>query len=155
MAASTLYGPYRSRALAHETLRALVDLHQLCPQMVGLSSGKGRCFAHQIARCHGVCCGEESAPAHYARVRAALVSQQLPPWPFPGAVGLREYDPRTQRSEMHVFDQWCHAGSVSDEAELSGLLVDRSDLPFDLDVYLQLRKWVTASGKDWIRLHRP
>jgi DNA polymerase-3 subunit epsilon len=151
VAASTLYGPYRSRALAHETLRALVELHQLCPQMVGLTSGKGRCFAHQIARCRGVCCGDESVQAHHARVLAALASQQLPQWPFPGAVGLREYDARTERSEMHVFDQWCHVGSASDEAQLEQLLSARRALLLDLDVLQMLKKQVRSGlAANWL-----
>ena len=55
-----LYGPYRSKSQAQTHLRELADTHGLCLQAMGLESGKGRCFAHQIGRCKGVCGGEEA-----------------------------------------------------------------------------------------------
>jgi hypothetical protein len=82
-----LYGCYRSKRQAVEALRALAQRHALCPQALGLESGKGRCFAQQIGQCKGVCCGLESAERHHARLLLALAAERLRAWPYAGPVG--------------------------------------------------------------------
>ncbi len=133
-----LYGIYRSRRQAHTVLRELAARHALCLRALGLESGSGRCFAHQLGRCRGVCCGEEDARLHAARVQAALAAERLRAWPWDGPVALRESDSEGVRCELHVFDQWRHLGTVHDEAELDELLRTprRGDgFGFDLDTY--------------------
>jgi DNA polymerase III subunit epsilon len=142
-----LYGVYRSKAQALKSLRELAEQHTLCPQALGLESGKGRCFAHQIGRCKGVCCGEESPQRHYLRLQMALAEHRLQVWPHAGAVGLREYDTATGRTDIHVFDQWCHLATVHDEAELEAALQTRRALAFDLDSYRLLLKHLLPTGR--------
>jgi DNA polymerase III subunit epsilon len=95
-----MYGVYRSKNQALSGLRELADTHSLCHQALGLESGKGRCFAHQIGRCKGVCCGGEKPELHHLRLKLALKQQQLRVWPHAGKIGLREYNEKTGRSEM-------------------------------------------------------
>jgi len=142
-----LYGVYRSKAQALKSLRELAEQHALCPQALGLESGKGRCFAHQIGHCKGVCCGEESPQRHYLRLQMALAEHRLQVWPHAGAVGLREHDPERGRTDIHVFDQWCHLATVHDEAELEAALETRRALAFDLDSYRLLLKHLPPQGK--------
>jgi DNA polymerase-3 subunit epsilon len=131
-----LYGPYRSKNQAQSHLRELADAQSLCLEAMGLESGKGRCFAHQISRCKGVCCGEEAPERHLLRLQMALVSHRLQAWPFAGKVGLREHHVETGRTDIHVFDQWCHLATVQSEEDLQDVLHSRvSPLAFDLDTY--------------------
>ncbi len=133
-----LYGTYRSRRQAQEALRTLAGQHGLCLRVLGLESGRGRCFAHQIGRCRGVCCGEEPPQLHAARAQAALAAERLRAWPYDGPVGLRESSSDGLRSEVHVFDQWRHLGTARDDAELEELLCARQRddaFGFDLDTY--------------------
>jgi DNA polymerase III subunit epsilon len=143
-----LYGVYRSKNQAHSSLRELAETHSLCLHALGLESGKGRCFAHQIGRCKGVCCGEEKPELHRLRLQLALAQQKLQVWPHPGAVGLREYNASTGRSDIHVFDQWCHLATVQDEAELAEVLSSTQTLAFDLDTYRLLLKQLIAPLQD-------
>lgn len=153
------YGPYRTRQQALQHLRTMADSHQLCHHALGLSSGKGPCFAYQIKRCKGLCCGEESPERHYLRLQLALSSGQLHAWPFTGAVGLREFSADHDKSEIHVFDRWCHLGSASNPSELDEILgQSRQNLAFDLDTYrLALRYLITAPqpGVERVDLSRP
>ena len=152
-----LYGVYRSKTQALSTLRELADKHALCPQALGLESGKGPCFARQIGRCKGVCCGQEKPELHYLRLQLALAEHRLQVWPHAGPIGLREHNADTGRSDIHVFDQWCHLATVHDEAELETALQSRQTLAFDLDSYRLLLKHLSPSGKrktDLIRLTR-
>ena len=132
-ASAELYGVYRSRRQALEALREIAGREALCLRALGLESGAGRCFAQQLGRCRGVCCGGESAQQHAARLRAALAEQRLHAWPWRGAIALREHG--AGGSELHVFDDWRHLGSASDEAGARALLAARRPLAFDLDTY--------------------
>jgi DNA polymerase-3 subunit epsilon len=142
----SLYGLYRSKRQALDALRTLATEHALCPQALGLESGKGRCFAQQMGQCQGLCCGLETPQRHHLRLQVALAAQRLQVWPFPGKVGLREYDVRTERTDIHVFDHWCHLATVHDDAELAQALQRRLPLAFDLDTYRVLVKRLLAPG---------
>jgi DNA polymerase-3 subunit epsilon len=143
-----LYGPYRSKNQALSQLRTLADEHELCPQALGLESGKGHCFAHQIGKCKGVCCGEEAPERHHLRLQMALAAEKLRVWPFAGPMGLREDNPHTGRTDIHLFDHWCHLATVSSDAELADALQSRASvLAFDLDNYRLALKYLTPPGK--------
>jgi DNA polymerase-3 subunit epsilon len=146
-----LYGVYRSKNQALKDLRELADTHSLCPQALGLESGKGRCFAHQIGRCKGVCCDGETPELHHLRLKLALNAQKLQVWPHPGKVGLREHNAQNGRSDIHIFDQWCHLATVHDEAELDEALSSRKTLAFDLDTYRLLIKHLMPLGKPGVK----
>ncbi len=144
-----MYGVYRSKNQAMEALQTLVTEHNLCPQTLGLETGQGRCFAHQLRRCKGVCCGEEAPALHRVRVQLALSAQQLQVWPYPGHIGIREHNEATGKTQMHVFDQWCLLGTVQDEGELAGLSSRERNVAFDLDTYRLLLKHLRAPA--WVR----
>ncbi len=147
-----LYGVYRSKNQALSSLRELADTHRLCPQALGLESGKGRCFAHQIGRCKGVCCAGEKPDLHYLRLKLALATQQLQAWPHAGKVGLREHNPKNGRSEVHIFDQWCHLATVRDDNELEEALRSQQTLAFDLDTYRLLIKHLMPSAASGVEI---
>jgi DNA polymerase-3 subunit epsilon len=134
------YGVYRSKRQAMETLRQICTEHALCPQTLGLESGKGACFAHQIKQCKGVCTGRESSALHRVRLQLALAEQRLLAWPHAGKVAIREYHAATDRTDIHVFDHWCHLATVHNESELADAASSRQALAFDLDTYRLLVK---------------
>jgi DNA polymerase-3 subunit epsilon len=147
-----MYGVYRSKNQALSGLRELADAHGLCHQALGLESGKSRCFAHQIGRCKGVCCDGEKPELHHLRLKLALKQQQLRVWPHPGKIGLREHNAQTGRTDMHVFDQWCHLATVQNDAELDDVVLSNSPLAFDLDTYRLLLKHLAAPHKAGLEL---
>jgi DNA polymerase III subunit epsilon len=144
-----MYGVFRSKSQAVAALHALVQEHALCPQALGLEAGKGRCFAHQLGRCKGVCCGEEKPALHRLRLQLALAKQQLQVWPHQGKIGLREHSEATGRTDIHIFDQWCHLATVHDAADLEDALTTNAALAFDLDTYRLLVKHLNAPA--WVR----
>jgi DNA polymerase-3 subunit epsilon len=135
-----LFGLFRSKRAAIEALRGMAVENRLCPRVIGIESGKGTCFAHQLKRCDGVCAGKEPPEIHYLRLKQALVPHRLKRWPYPGRIGIREYCEATNRSQLHVFDSWCHLGTVEDESELEDVLKTSPSLSFDPDTYQLLQK---------------
>jgi len=142
-----VYGVFKSAKAAREALLALADSHGLCARLLGLESGTGRCFAQQIGRCAGACCGQEPLERHLLKVRLALAAHRLQDWPFAGPVGVREHDLHSGRTDIHVFDHWCHLASVQDDAELHEVLASARPLAFDIDVYGLLRKRLLVGGR--------
>lgn len=143
-----LYGPYRSKNQAQSQLRELAEQHHLCLQALGLESGKGPCSAHQKGHCKGICCDEEAPERHHLRLQMALSADKLRVWPFAGSVGLREHNPHTGQTDIHLFDQWCHLATVRSDEELADVLQTRSEvLAFDLDSYRLALKYLTPPGK--------
>ena len=134
-----LYGLFSSKRGALDALRNIVLEHQLCPVVTGLESGpSGRpCFAYQIARCRGACCGHETAAQHGARLRAALELLRIVAWPFGGAVTIVEECDGWRQG--HLVDRWCYLGAVgAEQGEAHN--GDSNELRFDMDVYQILLK---------------
>lgn len=144
-----LYGVYRSKNQAVQALHTLALEHQLCPQVLGLEGGRGRCFAQQLGRCKGVCCGQEAPALHRARLQIALGAQQLQVWPYPGRIGLREHNEQSGQTEVHVFDQWCHLGTARSDADWAEFDPPKQALAFDLDTYRLLQRHLAAPA--WTR----
>jgi DNA polymerase III subunit epsilon len=147
-----LFGTFRSKRQATEVLRQLADTHALCPKLLGLESGKGPCFAYQLRKCKGVCTQREDPNLHYLRLQQALAAHRLKTWPYPGKIGVREFDPISGRSAIHVFQHWCQIGTVDNEHDLAELQHTRQDVMFDLDTYKLLLKVLHKPGHDLVLL---
>ncbi|MFM9970548.1 MAG: exonuclease domain-containing protein [Burkholderiales bacterium] len=131
-----LIGLFRSKSAALAALTGIAAEHGLCPGLLGLEpprAANAPCFAHQIKRCRGACCGKEGLPAHNLRLFEALQAIRIKEWPYDGPIGLRERG--EQRSEIHVFDRWCYLGSADEETKIYDVLEVRSAPSFDLDIY--------------------
>ena len=151
-----LYGQFKSKREAHNTLRELAAEHGLCLKRLGLEQGKGPCFNHQLKRCKGFCVGKESPARHDLRLKTALAVLKLRAWPFPGRIAIRERDESGGRCEWHLFDNWCHLGTAKSEAELHEAAQTRFDAAFDLDTYRILRRELEkrAGSVDILKLDR-
>jgi len=134
------FGPYANAKTAKKTLHALADEHGLCLIRLGLESGRGPCFNRQIHRCRGACLGDESTPAFNLRLLEALGPDRIRPWPWRGPVVIREENPVTGRSDLHVVDRWCYLGSTRSLADLEELA--GKERVFDRDYYRLLRRWL-------------
>ena len=151
-----LYGVYRSKRQATDALREIADAQGLCPHALGLQSGKGACFASQIGKCRGLCAGREAPALHRVRLQMALAAQRLQTWPHPGRVGIREHHANTSRTDIHIFDHWCHIATVHNDDDLVDASQTRQALAFDLDTYrLLVKRLGTSLGSDKSLFHLP
>lgn len=158
-----LYGQFKTKKEAVNTLRELAQEHGLCHKRIGLEQGRGPCFAHQIKRCRGVCVpqglpsvvGKESVERHDLHLKAALAVLRIRNWPFPGRIAIREHSADLGRTDWHLFESWCYLGTVRSEAELHEAASARHEPTFDLDTYRILRRELErrAGELDIVRLH--
>jgi DNA polymerase III subunit epsilon len=137
-----LCGLFRTRRDAVNAMRELIEANELCPVVSGLEKGRGPCFASQIRKCRGACCGREPVRTHAARLAMALEALRLERWPFPKRIGIRERDSGGERSEVHVFDRWRYLGSATGAGELAELAADARRPAFDLDTQQILSRFL-------------
>jgi DNA polymerase-3 subunit epsilon len=135
---ASVYGVFRTKRAAVDTLRKRAHAFELCLIETGLEKkSTGPCFAHQIERCRGVCMGKESHMQHDLRMLEALGELKLAAWPFKGRIGVREAS--GERTDLHVLDHWCYLGTLRSEQDLDTLAARPS---FDLDTYKILRRFL-------------
>ncbi len=136
-----LFGTFKSKYQAVESLRSIAEAHQLCPRYLGLeAAGSGACFSSQIKRCKGVCCGKEAPEIHYLRLQQALIAHRLKNWPYAGKIGIREHSSENDQTQLHIFEYWTYLGMVENEADLTEKLQENTAFKFDLDTYKLLLK---------------
>jgi DNA polymerase-3 subunit epsilon len=148
-----LYGLFRSRQAALQTLRTLADEHRLCLHALGFE--KGRCFRHQVGRCAGVCAGKESVHVHLARVATALARLRTLAWPHGGAVGIIERDRSREATEIHVVDRWCYLGTARSDGELAELAASPPAARFDYDHYRIVARHLARGKAHTVPLELP
>jgi DNA polymerase-3 subunit epsilon len=136
-----LYGLFINKRKAHDALKAIVDDNQLCQAVVGLEKvGANKpCFARQVGKCLGACCGQEAMVAHNARLMEALQGMQLQPWPYESAIALEE------NGALHVIDGWAYLGTA-ESLDAARDLVRIQAGRFDRDVYQILQKRLPLLG---------
>ena len=130
---------FRSAGAARGLLERIARSESLCRKRMGLESGIGTCFAFQLGRCAGACCGQQSAADYNQRLHATLGNQATRAWPWSGALVLPEH--AGAYNDLHVVLNWRYLGTVHDPAELNRLLASRPTPPFDLDTYRILLAW--------------
>lgn len=148
----SLFGTFKSKKQATEALRSIATEHQLCQKLLGLEAGKGACFASQIKRCNGACCGKEDKVIHHLKLKQALVKHRLKSWPYDGKIGVREQNRFNGLTDIHVFDQWCHLGTVKNDADLAELMQTSTVFAFDLDGYKLLLKALKKTDVEILKL---
>lgn len=137
-----LYGVFKTRKGPTELIRKLADEFKLCQKVIGLEKGKGKCFAHQIDKCSGVCVGKEKHELHHLRLKNALIAYKLKAWPYAGKVGIKELNLDTKKTEVHIFEHWCYLETVNDDLDLEESINTKYELKFDLDIYKLISKYL-------------
>jgi len=129
------FGPFRTERDAYRALEGKAREAGLCLKVMGLEQGGGSCFALQLGRCRGACVGKEPRALHDTRLRLALSSLRVRPWPFAGPVGIREPAASGNGTVLHVIDRWRHLGTARDDDEVAALLQGAKGGNFDPDGY--------------------
>lgn len=142
-----LFGLFRTRREADSCLRRIIRDQGLCRRLLGLEPGSGACFDYQIKQCRGACVGLEPLPLHEARLVNAVAGMRMRSWPFKGRIGIRERSSLSDRTDIHVFDRWCHLGTADSEHRLHEILACPDPLIFDLDIYKILTRWLARKNR--------
>ena len=140
-----MYGVFKTKKGAKELINNLANEFNLCTKLLGLESGKGKCFAHQLNKCTGVCVGHEKHDLHHLRLRQALTGHKIKTWPYEGRIGIKELNTDTNNTEVHIFEHWCHLETVNNEVDLVEATTTNYEKKFDLDFYRLIQKSLASA----------
>ena len=82
---------------------------------------------------------------HKLRLVEALADLKIRSWPFEGRIGIRERS--ANRDEIHVLDNWCHLGTISDAGQLDLFRDGSNHSEFDVDIYKLLLRFMEKHGR--------
>ncbi len=136
------YGAYASRWHARKALESLSRDESLCPQVLGLETGKGPCFQYQIGRCRGACVGRETPDEHNERLQVAFDRHRFSAWPVTRPVVLHEVAKDTAvqpAEEWHLLHNWTYLGTF-ESLEAAQQSQSSPGFMFDRDTYHILRR---------------
>lgn len=128
---------FRTASQGKSTLKEAAKEYGLCQKLLGIESGRGPCFLHQLGKCAGACTGKEDAETYNARFEAAFAKRRIRSWPFKGAMMLPE-DPEAEEGTVYVIDQWRVLKILSYTAD--GYDEEEVESDFDYDSYKILAK---------------
>ena len=141
---ASIDGIFKTMSAAKNTLDTLIKEHALCPKLLGLESGKGSCFQHQLGRCAGACNGIENPLVYNARFDAAFKKMKIRSWPYPGPVTIPE-DATASEGVAYLVDQWQIKKVINYTEE--GHSEEEIALPFDYDTYKILSKHILTKKR--------
>ena len=146
----SIFGLFRSTRDAKNTLGKIAEEHQLCRQVLGLEKGRGRCFAHQLGKCRGACCQQETLKVHEQRAKQALAQQQLNHWPWSGPIAIYEAHQKSRWPAYHLVSQWRYLGTIKKLEEADSL--DTQNVPFDMDTYQLLNRFLLDPNRHQLEI---
>jgi DNA polymerase III subunit epsilon len=133
-------GIFKSKKQAKDYLVNIAKEFELCDKFLGLEVTNKACFGHQLGRCHGACCGGETPDGYNARLEKAIADTRIRPWPFDGAIIIKENNAENGLEENHLFDQWSYMGTL----KVNDDLVDQESKEpiFDWEIYKILKLYL-------------
>ncbi len=109
-----LVGVYTSKKQARAFLKEQAASYKLCEKILGIDTSIGPCFGYKLEKCKGACIGKESALRYNIRFIEAFGKDKIKPWPFDGAVTIREHDSIEQLTDIFHVNKWCLITSDND-----------------------------------------
>ncbi|MGE0582879.1 MAG: exonuclease domain-containing protein [Steroidobacteraceae bacterium] len=137
------FGLYRTAREARRALESLAREHRLCAKLLGLEEGEGSCVAFQAQHCRGACVGAEAPQRHLARTKLAFAGERLKPWPYDGAVAIRERD-FGGLEQWHVVEGWRYLGTVTRDGPEALFQLGSQAVGFDLETYRVLARYLAT-----------
>lgn len=140
----TILAIFHSRPRARAFLEEAAKARRLCPRLLGLEAGAGRCRG-RMRGCRGACEGAEPAVAYNARFAEAFAGRRIRPWPYAGPLLIEERNAQRTRGHLFVLDGWqvSRAFAYSDDG-LNSLWAPQAS--FDYDQYQILLRYLAQHG---------
>lgn len=87
-----IIGIYKSKRKAKESLYEIAKEHRLCPKLLGIEKGKGRCFYSQLGVCDGACASDEDCGSYNTKFGNAFERTKIRQWPYESPIMIKEED---------------------------------------------------------------
>jgi hypothetical protein len=128
-----LFGTFESPRKARNALQRIAADRRLCHSILGLDAGSCAACAGRPPDKAPDCGRPTGRLAQLTRAFSGLRGLRVPPWPYPGPIGVRE------RRDVHVFDRWQYLGTARTSSEIHDVLETRPP-EFEVRVFRLLVK---------------
>ena len=85
----------------------------------------------------------------------ALAEYRLKTWPYAGTIAIKEICESGEKTDIHLFNQWCHLATVINEVEYYEGLNRSEVFKFDHDTYKLLLKALRNKNVQVISIKHP
>ncbi len=103
---SRIFAVFKTKSQAKKTLLTLAKEYRFCPILLGIETGRGPCFSHQLDLCSGACCGRPDADAFNQAILDVFAKRKLRGWPYQKPLEIIKATPERDRFERFVIDNW-------------------------------------------------
>lgn len=135
-----VYSIFKTKMQAVSAVQGIVKEKGLCPILLGIESGKGPCFSHQLEICQGACVGKMAPVVYNILLEQAFVSRKVRTWPYPGAKTITHHNPKNNKTEEYVIYNWLLTdATLLAENEIEDFLAPQTT--FDYEMYKVLAKY--------------
>lgn len=136
-----VYGIFKTKQKAVEAIQGIVKEKGLCPILLGIESGRGACFSHQLEICKGACVGKVDPAIFNILLEQAFVSRKVRTWPHSGPKMITHTNTVNHKTEEYVIDEWRLTGaSLYCEDYKEDFLAPQTT--FDYEMYKVLAKYL-------------
>jgi DNA polymerase-3 subunit epsilon len=135
------YGIFKTKKQAIDAVQEIVKEKGLCPILLGIESGKGACFSHQLEICQGACVGKIEPIVYNILLEQAFVSRKVRTWPHKGPKILSYTNKINRKTEEFVVDNWILIdATLSTDKDIEEFIIPQNT--FDFEMYKVLAKYL-------------
>lgn len=141
----SIVGIYKSKRTAKESLYEIAKEHRLCPKLLGVEKGKGRCFYSQLGICDGACGLDEETENYNVKFDNAFERAKIRQWPYKGTICIKEEDGDGNGIALFV-NHWKLLTSVRYSSDGTTNTIESGG--FDIDTYKILVRVILDKPKN-------
>jgi len=135
------YGIFKTKQQAVNILQTFVKEKGLCPHLLGIESGKGACFSHQLGICKGACIGKVDSTIYNILLEQAFTARKVRVWPYKEAKELSFTNPLNNKTERYVIEDWLlQSATLYSDNDIEDFLEPQTT--FDYEMYKVLAPYL-------------
>lgn len=125
-----IFGIYKNRAKAKDSLLKHRADFNLCSKLLGLEKPKGACFHYQLGKCYGACIQKEPKDKYNFRLNEAFNRSRIKNWKYKSPIVIK-----LNEVKGLIIDHWVITGIIEFSEGSSYPETSELESSFDLDTY--------------------
>lgn len=135
------YGIFKTKLQATTAVQTIIKDKGLCPHLLGIESGKGACFSHQLGICKGACVNKIDPAIYNILLEQAFTAKKVRLWPYKAPKTLTFTNTFNQKTEEFTVDNWLLIdATICADGDCTELISPQS--VFDYEMYKVIAPYI-------------